>query len=447
VQRLYDAAVRGSTTPWWTVEAPPDPPAAPLERSVDADLAVVGGGLTGLWTALAMLERRPDARVVVLEAERCGDGASARNGGFLHGYWSSLERLTEAVGAAGAPVVARASEGVFAAVRALGEDVWLHEGGMLLASTSVSQDAHVQQAVETAAALGVPDEAVRLGREEVGARLHSPVFRGGVLFRDGATVQPARLVRALRRAVVRRGAELYERTPVLEIRPGAVRAAGGEVHADAVVVATNAWASRWPAARHLALFRSAIVLTEPVPDLAERLGWEGGEAVFDARTFLHYFRTTPDGRVLMGSASGSIARAEQALRTLLPALADVRVEQAWEGPIDVSSDRLPFFGTVPGTLIHYGAGFTGNGVGPSWLAGQVLASRALGLDDEWTRLPLTTRTVPRLPPEPLKTLGQALVSRALLALDDAEAADARPPLVARTVAAIPRALGLRIASR
>ena len=149
----------------------------------------------------------------------------------------------------------------------------------------------------------------------------------------------------------------------------------------------------------------------------------------------------------MGSAGGTIARAESALRTLLPALSGVPVEHAWEGPIDVSSDRLPFFATVPSTRVHYGAGFTGNGVGPSWLGGQILASLAAGTDDRWTNLPLVTRRVPRLPREPLRSIGQAIVSRALLAIDDAEAMGERPPAPARAVAAVPRLLGLRIASR
>ena len=189
------------------------------------------------------------------------------------------------------------------------------------------------------------------------------------------------------------------------------------------------------------------MLTAPVPDLAERVGWEGGDGVFDGRTFLSYFRTTRDGRVLMGSAGGSVARAEAALRTLLPALADVPVEHAWEGPIDVSSDRLPFFATVPGTRIHFGAGYTGNGVGPSWLGGQILASLATGADDRWAKLPLVGRAQARLPREPLRSVGQALVTRALLAIDDAEAAGTQPGVAARALAATPRLFGFQIASR
>ena len=149
----------------------------------------------------------------------------------------------------------------------------------------------------------------------------------------------------------------------------------------------------------------------------------------------------------MGSAGGTVERAESALRTLLPALADVPVEHAWEGPIDVSSDRLPFFATVPGPRVHYGVGYTGNGVGPSWLAGQILASLATGADDRWTNLPLVGRAQPRLPLEPLRSIGQALVTRALLAIDDAEAVGKRPGAIARALAAVPRLLGFRIASR
>ena len=325
------------------------------------------------------------------------------------------------------------------AVRALGEDVWLTEGGLLFVSAAPAQDEHVDRAIEVAAELGRPEEAVRVQPAE---RLRSPAFRSAVHFRDGATVHPARLVRALRR-----GVRIYERTPALALEAGCVRTPGGVVRAPEVVLATNAWAARWPAARQLAVLRSAIVLTAPVADLAERVGWEGGDGVFDGRAFLSYFRTTRDGRVLMGSAGGTVARAEAALRTLLPALADVPVEYSWEGPIDVSSDRLPFFTTVPGTRVHFGAGFTGNGVGPSWLGGQILASLATGADDRWASLPLVGRESTRLPREPLRSLGQAIVTRALLAIDDAEAAGRQPGAAARALAAAPRLLGIRIASR
>ena len=277
-------------------------------------------------------------------------------------------------------------------------------------------------------------------------------------------MQPARLVRALRAAVLRR-ATLHERTPVTAVRPGAVETPRGRVRAPEIVVATNAWMTGWkPLRGRVTNFGSYVVLTEPVPELLERIGWTGGEAIIDGRMFLHYFRMTNDGRVLMGSGSGPIgfggrvderfsrdrptaARAEAGLRRLLPDLAGARVERAWGGPIDVSADHLPFFGTVPGERVHYGAGYSGHGVGPSWLGGQILASLATGRDDEWTSLPLATRRVPRLPPEPLTRIGGGLVRAAIMACEEAEEEGRRPPLGARAAATLPRLMGMQIGTR
>jgi glycine/D-amino acid oxidase-like deaminating enzyme len=237
------------------------------------------------------------------------------------------------------------------------------------------------------------------------------------------------------------------------------------VRAAEIVLATNAALTGWkPAGRSLTNFGSYVVLTEPAPELIEQIGWTGGEAIVDGRMFVHYFRTTNDGRVLMGSGSGPIgfggrvdarfsrdaptaARAEAGLRRLLPGLADVRVERSWGGPIDVSSDHLPFFGTKPGTRIHYGAGYSGHGVGPSWLGGQILASLAQRADDEWTRLPLATRRVPSLPPEPLRHIGGGIVRSAIMACEGAEEQGRRPPLLARAGAAIPRLLRMELGTR
>jgi glycine/D-amino acid oxidase-like deaminating enzyme len=442
VKRLYDRDVHGSTVPWWQDEAPPDEVLPTLEGSIDADVAIVGGGFTGLWTALELKRRQPGAQVVLLEAERCGDGASGRNGGFLHGYWASLPRLVSALGRDDAVAVARSATGVYDAVRALGDDVWLNQTGMLAVATGPAHDAELERAVEIAASVGASEEAVLVERDALPVR--SPAFRGAVRYRDCATVQPARLVRALRRAVLAAGVVIHERTPVLSIDPAGVLCAGGSVRAQEIVVATNSAAARWPAARNVAVFRSAIVLTEPVPDLHERVGWERGEAISDERTYLNYFRPTNDLRVLMGSASGDLPRAEAALRQLFPALTDVAIAARWEGAIDVSSDRLPVFGTVPGTRIHYGLGYTGNGVGPSWLGGRILASLALGDDGE---SPLATRKLPALPPEPFRTLGARVVRRALLAVDDAEEAGRRAPAWAKGLARLPELVGLRVASR
>ena len=455
--------------PWWLDEAGSDEPAPSLAGDVTADVCIVGGGYTGLWTGLALKEREPSLSIVLLEAETCGDGPSGRNGGFLHGYWAALASLVPLLGRERALDLARAGERIVPAVRAFceahGEDVWLRESGMLMVSASPGQDEAVERAVTAAAESGAAEQAVALDAAAVAERVRSPVFRQGVFFSDGATVQPARLVRALRRAAVGAGIQLHERSPALRIRKGLVATPGGTVRAAEIVVAVNAAATGWrPVSRHVTNFGSYVVLTEPVPELLEEIGWTGGEAILDARMFLHYFRTTNDGRVLMGSGSGPIgfrgrvdarftedlataARAERGLRRLLPGLADARVERAWGGPIDVSADHLPFFGTVKGQRTHYGLGYSGHGVGPTWLGGQILASLTLRMDDEWTALPLASRRVASLPPEPLKHLGGALVRSAILSAEYADEAGRRAPLPARVGAALPRLFGMEIGTR
>ncbi len=463
--------------PWWLEEAlaaeGDAPEAPPLEGELRVDVAVVGGGYTGLWTALALRERDPALTVAVLEAEIAGWGPSGRNGGFLNGYWTHLSRLRPVFGDEDAVALARAAAGVVPAVRAFcearGEDVWLREGGYVKVSAAPAQDETVARSVRTAQELGVGEEAVALSADEVAERCRSSRFRGGVFFRDGATVQPARLARALRRAVLSDGVALHERTRVLRLgsgRPSVLDTPRGRVVADEVVVATNAAATGWaPLARHLTNFGSYVVLTEPVPDLLAEIGWTGGEAITDGRMFVHYFRTTADGRVVMGSGSGPIGhggrlddgrftrdeptagRAERGLRRLLPELGDVRVERSWGGPIDVSADHFPFFGTIAGTRVHYGVGYSGHGVGPSWLAGQALASLVLGRDDEWAALPLVRAPAAALPPEPLKRLGGGVIRTATLAVEEAEEEGRRPPSAARAVAALPGLLGMPLGTR
>jgi glycine/D-amino acid oxidase-like deaminating enzyme len=206
-------------------------------------------------------------------------------------------------------------------------------------------------------------------------------------------------------------------------------------------------------------------MSNPAPEALAAMNWTGEEGISDMRMFVHYFRKTVDGRVLMGSGSGPIAydgdtsqsrlrqdaasaaRAERGLYRLLPAFRAVGIEKSWGGAIDISADRLPFFKTLPGTRVHYALGYSGHGVNPTYIGGQCLASLVLGEKDMWSSLPLCTRDVPRLPPEPFRFLGGRAVRRAILACEDAEERNATPSPIAVAVAAIPRLFGLRIGTR
>lgn len=461
---MNPTVVPGGEAAWWLRDADDGERSPALDRDLDVDVAIVGGGFTGLWTALALRALPEPPRVALLEAEFCGWGPSGRNGGFCHGYWSYLPTLRDLFGDEAALRLIAAGDKIIPGIRSFlaerGEDAWFREDGLLEVSTAASQDPEIDGQVAAARAVGRPEEAEL--REAPGI---SPRFRRGVYFRDGATVHPARLVRALRRAALTDGVELYEGTRAQLRSDGTIAANGRTVRATNVVVATNAAAAEWrPVRGRLTVFGSYVVLTEPVPDLLREIGWTDGLGIYDARMFLHYFRTTNDGRVLMGSGSGPIgfgariderfthdaptaARAEEGLRRLLPALADVKVEAAWGGPIDVSADHVPFIGTVPSTRIHYALGYSGHGVGPSWLAGRVLASLATGADDEWTRLPLVERKVARVPREPVRRIGGGLIRAAILSLEEAEEHGRRGSPLAKAVAGIPRLLGMKLGTR
>ena len=459
--------MRHTARSWWLDEAGGvGEPAPPLGEDVTADVAVVGGGYTGMWTAWHLAAE--GASVALVEGGVCGHGPSGRNGGFVEDLWLSLPALRARFGDAGALAVARAAEG---SVRAIGAwcddndvDAWFAPGGQLVVSAAPAQDGLKEAAVRAARELGVPEKVVALSAEEVRARCASPVFRSATLMPAACTVQPARLALGLRARLLERGVRIFERTRALQVRDGeGVEAPGGRVRAPHVVLAAGgALASLKPLRGRLTVASSHIVLTEPVPDVLEELGWTGGEAITDARLLLHYLRTTRDGRIAFGWAGGRLAvgarlnghvevdpavaaAAREHLVRMFPALRGRRITHAWGGPIDIAPSRLVTLGSLPSGRVHFAFGYTGNGVGPSQLAGRILASMALDRRDEWTALPLADPPPDRrVPPEPLRWLGGSAVLAALKRKEAAEERGEQPRALARLVAGIPRRMGITV---
>jgi glycine/D-amino acid oxidase-like deaminating enzyme len=460
---------------WWFDDAMKgeegDPPVR-LAGPLQADVAIVGGGYTGLWAALTLKQRAPALKVAVLEAGLCGSQASGKNGGLVSGYFADLPRLVDNLGADRAVRVVKAGSLAQDALRACCEpfkaDLWWRGDGVVKVSTAEAHDSKVDTLVLTPRELGFPDQAVALSREDLQTMCASPRFRKGVLFREGAVVHPARLVRHLRREAVRAGVQVFERSPARAVEGRerhVVRCDAGHVVARDVVLAVNAALTDWPQARpYVTNFSSYALMTEPAPDVLRGMNWENGPGISDLRMFLHYFRTTPDGRVLMGSGSGPLAyggrrpksltsdpaaseRAIAGLRWLFPALAGVAVAAVWGGAIDVASDHLPFFGTISGTRIHYASGYSGHGVNTSWIGGQCLASLVLDRSDEWSTSPFCSRSRPRFPPEPWRYLGGRAIRGAILASEQAEVAGRKPGRLVRFAAAVPRALNMKVGTR
>jgi glycine/D-amino acid oxidase-like deaminating enzyme len=463
---------RHTATGWWLEEAGPVEPRPALEGAVDADALVIGGGYTGLWAAWHLLAAEPGARVALLEADLCGHGPSGRNGGFCESMWMNAPALRERFGDRPARELLDASSEAVTAIGAwCGDnevDAWFDRSGYVCASTAPTFDAVGHATALAAAALGAPERVAALSAEQVRARCASPVFRGGVLVPDFATVQPARLALGLRQRLVECGALVFERSRVRALRAGAgmvlAETAGGSVRARAGVLAIGPSARGLrPLRGRLAVTSSHILLTEPVPDVLEELGWTGGECITDGRTLLHYFRTTRDGRIAFGWGGGRPAygarldgRAEvdddvaaqvrADLLRVFPMLRERRIEHAWGGPIDVSPSHIPQLGTLPGARVHFAFGYTGNGVGPSHLAGRILAALALDRREPVTRLAIVDSGAGAVvPPEPLAWLGGSLVRSALVRRERAAEAGRRAGPLTRAVCAAPRALGIHLA--
>ena len=457
--------MRHTRTGWWLEEAGDVTPRPPLEGDARADVVVVGGGYLGLWTAWQLRELEPELDVLVLEAGVCGHGPSGRNGGFCETLWGDAPLLREKAGGAAALAVCRASEdavrGVGAWCDANNVDAWFREAPMLRVASTESQLGSGDETVRVAAALGAPEEVVSVSPDDVRARCASPLFLGGELYRLNATVQPARLALGLRSRVLERGIRVHERTEVTRIsRDGSVETRTGRVRARSAVLAVNSAAARFPGYRlSLALASSHIVLTEPLPDVLDELGWTGGEAIVDSRRLVHYMRTTRDGRIAFGWGGGAmgfagrvsdrmeldrgvIASARKSLTRFFPQTRGREVTHAWGGPIDVSPTHLPIFGSRG--QVHHGFGFTGNGVGPTYLGGEILARLALDRRDARTRLAIVEPGRKLFPPEPFRYAGGALIRRALIAKDAAEDEGREPNAPTRLVASLPQRLGLRL---
>jgi glycine/D-amino acid oxidase-like deaminating enzyme len=419
-------------------------PGASLAGDRSADVAIVGGGFTGLWTAYFLKRAEPQLRIAVVEREVVGYGASGRNGGFAMTLLNrGLADMVKAFGDDAARAAHRAAaasvDGVGAFAAEHGVDCHYEKNGLMCLASDPSQVPRIEAEYREAQRLGL-EGFTFLDRAAVQARVQSPTYECAVREEACAILDPARLVRGQRDVVAALGVEVFESTPVGDVRLEGGRVTvttpGGVIRADQVVLAANAYSVQFPAIqRYVIPIYSYIVLTEPLaPALWEAIGWAGREGLEDRRTFLHYYRPTRDGRILFGGEdapyhfNSSIGpqhdrnaevfrRLEDDLRRTFPPLAGVRVTHQWGGPVGLTVRFVPTFGTLEGGRVHYGFGYCGHGVGPSHLGGQILADLALGHRSERTDL-CFVRTAPlAFPPEPLRYAGVTAARWALLKQD------------------------------
>jgi putative aminophosphonate oxidoreductase len=444
----------------WLEQVAGDAPDAPPHVGREtADVTIIGGGYVGLWTAIRLKELAPGCDVVVVEADICGGGASGRNGGFVLSWWPKLSSLAVLVGSAEAVRVARQSERaiteirVFAKVHAIDAD--FRQGGWLWTATSQAQVGAWNGLLETCARNGVDPFRV-VAPETVGRMAGSPVHRAGIFEPSAAVVQPAALVRGLRRVALELGVRIREHSPVRRFsrgQPVTIATDRGALTSGVLVIATNAWAAGIrELSRSIVVISSDLIATAPVPDELARIGWRADLSITDSQTMVDYYRISRDGRIVFGKGGWTIgyggrigagfdrnarraAEVATDFRRYYPALTHVPITHDWSGPIDRTPTSLPLLGYLGGRRhIVYGVGWSGNGVGPSVIGGRVLASMALGRRDEWGEHPLIGRTAGTFPPEPIRFIGAHLVRTAVVRKERKEIVDRKPSWLATRLA-------------
>ena len=429
-------------------------PRPALDGAERADVAVLGAGFTGLWTAYYLLKNNPSLRVVVLEGEVAGFGASGRNGGWCgSGFPVTPRELTRRFGreAARAMIVEMQSSvaEVGRVVEAEGIDAQYFRGGMLRVARGPSQLPAVRSAHEAYRALGLGDDYRVLDAEECGRRVRVTNTRGALYSPHCATVHPGRLVRGLARAVERLGGMIFEHSPVVGYETGGsprLATARGEVRAGTIVLAGEAYLSRLRELHRQVLpVYSLIVLTEPLAQAQwEEIGWEGREAVASNRYTVDYLSRTTDGRILFGGRGAPYhygsrmkdpydrhAPTHEMLRRTakrwFPALADARFTHAWGGPLAVPRDWMPTMSYDPKIGVATARGYTGQGVATANLSGRTLADLILGRDTAITHLPTANHRSRPWEPEPLRWLGVRYVQRGLKRVDERAERTGEPP--------------------
>ena len=449
------ALADASTIPFWLdTELRPEP-LPPLSADEEVDLLVVGGGFTGLWTALQAKERDPNRRVMLVEANTIGWAASGRNGGFCaasltHGYDNGATHLPEENDRL-AQLGRENLDAIEAAVAKYGMDVEFERTGELDVATEDYQVAELREAHD-------PDSGfIFLDQQELAGIVKSPTYKGALWdSREVAMVHPAKLCWELLRVIRELGVEVYEGTKVTDVRDAktavqvqtrvtaetieeCASAPCSTITAKRVALATNVFPSLLKrVSLHTVPVYDYALMTEPLSDeQMAAIGWEGRQGIGDCANRFHYYRLTADNRILFGGwdavyhfgrqVSWKYDQRPETFETLaehffatFPQLAGLKFTHKWGGPIDTCSRFFSFFTSAYGRKVAMAAGFTGLGVGASRFAGTVMLDLLSGEDTELTQLEMVRKLPLPFPPEPAAWLGIKMTTNALIKADENE---------------------------
>jgi glycine/D-amino acid oxidase-like deaminating enzyme len=421
---------------WWETE--PVVPGPKLAGSQRADVCIVGGGYTGMWTAYFLKRAEPSLEVAILERSWAGSGASGHNDGYAMTVLDmSLHHLVERHGRERAGA---AHEAVARSVVEIGDFCAEHgveadyeRNGFVAVATNDAQRWRLERDLEAAQAIGAESDFSLHDQDAARAMIGSPAVRAALKEGRGALLNPQKLARGLARVVGELGVRIHERSPALEIEPGRVRTELGEVVAPKVVVATNAYQHSFPQfrSRVVPIWSYAMVSEPLTEEQLGRVAWPNREGFEDKRNFITVGRLVGGSvpRVLFGGRLAPyfwgnsmdlrhirdarvFAQIREAWRQFFPMWSDVRFTHAYGGCVAITGTFLPYVGSLDKGLL-YGYGYNGHGVAPSHTVAQALRDLVLERESEYTNLVFVNQRESSIPPEPLRFLGTRLTTALL----------------------------------
>jgi putative aminophosphonate oxidoreductase len=438
--------------PFWLDSAmsaeSPDPTSQSLPKSTD--VVIIGGGFTGLWTAIMTKLQSPETDLVVIEKGFCGQGASGRNGGAMLTWSTKFMSLMTLFGLEQAKFLAVASEQAVHEIKAFTEKHQIacdcRVDGTYYTYSNHAQHGALEPVIKTLSSNAI-NQWRKMTAHDV-TLTGSPTNSAGWYSPHAGSVQPALLVRGLRRVAISLGVKVVEHTEYhqhAEMNSLSIETSKGTINARKLVLAVNAWLpSLIPSfARKVVLVSSDMVITKPMPETLRELNLTHGAPIIDSRIFVNYYRTTSCGRLMLGKGGNYFSFnnrvsdtfdapsryqtiLDHSLKRFFPNH-DFAIERSWTGPSDRSVTGMPFFGHLNGSPnVLFGSGYSGNGVVQSFLGGKILSSLLLGLNNEWTDCALVDQTLPDFPPDPIRTLGAYVVRDAIRRKEQAEDANKTP---------------------
>ena len=438
-----------------------------LNTKETADICIVGGGYTGLWTALKIKEKDPKVNIIIIEKDLCGSGASGRNGGCMIPLSSKFPAMEKIVGTKDAIRMVKASEEAINKISdycKLNElDAQIRINGIIYSATNNKQSGCFDNLTNQ-----LKDNKInsweKLSKEKIQKLTGSNRNIDGYYSPIGGSLQPALLVRGLKKIAERKGIKIFEHSEMISYEDNnkvKVKSNSGEIECKKLIVAINAWTPSFFSflSRSVVLVSSDMIISEPINKKLEKLNLKNGIVVLDSNLFTHYYHSTIDGRLMFGKGGNTFSFnnkviesfdgpssiekfLKKSLINFFPSLKNTKITQSWNGPSERTKTGFPFFGYHPKNKnIIYGFGYSGNGILPTYVGGEILSSMALEEKNEWTSSNFCKGPIKLFPPEPFRWIGAIIIRNAVRRKENAEQHDRNPSWIDKKLSKLATSIG------